>query len=35
MFKKQQRQLDIILSIACLIFIVILSVLTYLQDNKA
>lgn len=35
MFKKQQRQLDIILSIACLIFIAILSVLTYLQDNKA
>ena len=35
MFKKQQRQLDIILSIACLAFIALLSVLTYLQDKKA
>ena len=35
MFKKQKRDLDIILSISCLAFIALLSVLTYLKDNAA
>lgn len=35
MFKKQERTLDTVLAIACLAFIGLLMVLTYLKDSAA